>query len=134
MENIAGDIAPGGTKTILIADDEKILRDILSRLFISSGYDVILAEDGDDAVEKYKQNSGNISIVVMDIVMPRKDGILAYLEIKEVNPDAAILFMSGYGTSHLQVLAGLGIATPELIAKPFEPAELLYKITSLLNN
>jgi len=64
-----------GSETILLVDDEKQLRDMLSDFLGSYGYNVIIAEDGQDAIEKFEQNIADIQLVIMDVVMPRKDGI-----------------------------------------------------------
>ncbi|TGU72732.1 response regulator [Geomonas terrae] len=117
-----------GTETILIVDDEKQLREMLSDFLVSYGYRVITAEDGQDALDKYKQNEP-IHLVVMDVVMPRKDGISCFREIKKVNPAAKAVFMSGYRPDHLQAKPDF-----QLIQKPFSPVEMIKAIRSALES
>lgn len=116
-----------GTETILIVDDEKQLRNMLSDFLGSYGYTVILAKDGQDAIEKYKQHSPNIQLVVMDVVMPRKDGITSFKEIKAMYPEAKVIYMSGYRPDHLQAKDEY-----QLIQKPFSPVEIIKAIRSAL--
>lgn len=116
-----------GTETILLADDEKQLRDMLTEFLTSYGYKVIVAEDGEDALEKFRENHADIHLVVMDVVMPRKDGISCFKEIKALHPDAKVVFMSGYRPDHLQAKEGV-----RLIQKPFSPVEMIKTIRSTI--
>lgn len=115
-----------GSETILIVDDEKQLREMLSDFLASYGYKVITAEDGQDAIEKYTEN-GPIHLVVLDVVMPRKDGISCFNEIKKINPEARAVFMSGYRPDHLQAKEDF-----RLIQKPFSPVEMIKAIRNAL--
>lgn len=103
-----------GTETILVADDEIMVRDMLSGFLSEYGYNVILAKDGQEALELYASHSDTIRLILMDIVMPRKDGLSAYTEIKDKNPRIKIILMSGYRSSNLYVPENLNI-----IVKPF---------------
>lgn len=117
-----------GNETILVVDDEVQLRNLLYDFLTHYGYDVILAEDGQDAIEKYNQRKETVRLVVMDIVMPRKDGITAYKEIKDIRPDAEILLVSGYHPDNLSDLNKFSI-----INKPFNPLEILKTIRKTLD-
>lgn len=116
-----------GTETILIVDDEKQLRDMLCDFLSSYGYNVILAEDGLDALEKFKTHMPDVQLVVMDVVMPRKDGISCFKEMKSLQPGAKVIFMSGYRPDHLQTRDDI-----RLIQKPFSPVEMIKTIRSAL--
>lgn len=116
-----------GNETILIVDDEKQLRDMLSDFLTSYGYTVILAEDGLDAIEKFKQNHPNVHLVLLDVVMPRKDGISCFKEIRSIDPAAKVIFMSGYRPDHLQAKDDF-----KLIQKPFSPVEMIKAIRTTL--
>lgn len=118
-----------GSETILVVDDEKQLRDMLADFLASYGYTVILAEDGQDALEKYKQNHHDIHLVVMDVVMPRKDGLTCFRQIKELHPEAKVLFMSGYRPDHLQAKENF-----KMIQKPFSPVEMIKAIRQVLGD
>lgn len=117
-----------GNETILIVDDEKQLREMLADFLSSYGYNVILAEDGQDAVEKFQENQ-NVHLVLLDVVMPRKDGISCYREIKSMAPDVKVVFMSGYRPDHLQAKEDF-----KLIQKPFSPVEMIKAIRCTLES
>lgn len=116
-------------KTILVVEDEMHLRQFLIELLTVRGYDVITAEDGQDAVDIYEENLGRIDLVLMDVMMPRKDGITAHKEIIELDSNARILLMSGYS----EVSLG-GIEDLNFIQKPMLPAKLLTNIRELLES
>lgn len=109
-----------GTETLLIVDDDKMILTLLSDLFCDNGYNVILARDGEEAVKTYKENTDKISLVLMDIVMPHKDGLTASAEILGHNPEAIICVMSGYNPETTKPLP-----VENYIKKPFLPLELM---------
>lgn len=117
-----------GDETILIVDDEKQLRDMLADFLTSYGYTVLLAVDGLDAVEKFKVNHPDIDLVLLDVVMPRKDGISCFREIRAIKPESKVVFMSGYRPDHLQAKEDF-----ILIQKPFSPVEMIKAIRSVLD-
>lgn len=117
-----------GTETLLIVDDDKHVLTLLSDYLCYNGYNVIKAKDGEEAVEAYKINSNNIQLVLMDIVMPRKDGIKASVEIIEHNPNAIIWFMSGYIPDAKCELNGR-----RFISKPFSPVKVAKMIREFLD-
>jgi CheY-like chemotaxis protein len=131
LEELIAEIANCADSILIVDDQEDVLR-MLSALLDNLGYKVLLAEDGQDAVEKYTQHCETIGLVLMDIVMPRKTGIHAYIEIKEMNPAAKIILMSGYDAGHLSELSGLNLPHLELVLKPFSPINLLETITKHL--
>ncbi|QWV98647.1 response regulator [Geomonas nitrogeniifigens] len=117
-----------GSKTILLVDDEPQLRAMLHDLLIGRGYDVIQAIDGQDALEKFKQNQQNISLVVTDIVMPRMDGISSYKIMRTINPSLDVIYMSGY-VPERPLPEGVNI-----LVKPFSPVDILKAIHSILGD
>lgn len=100
----------------------------LSRL----GYDVVLAEDGVEAVKKFRANKKKIALVILDMLMPAKSGWKAYEEIQRVRPDVRALFMSGYSPDMLQCKGG-SIFDSEILMKPFRPFELARKVREILD-
>jgi len=124
------DMNPGLSydETILLAEDEKHVRTFLSEALTSAGYTVIIAEDGQEAVDKYKKNMGHVDLVLMDIMMPRKDGVTAHKEILELNSSAKILMMSGYSAVSLGNIENLNF-----IQKPMLPSTLFVHIRDLLD-
>jgi len=122
----------GGTETILIAEDDASLRN-LSRIVLESfGYSVITAEDGEDAITKYKENRDNIHLVVLDMVMPKKNGKEAYEEIRKISRDVKAFFMSGYA---MDIITKRDLLDERMdyILKPAAPKELLKKVRDALD-
>ena len=93
---------------------------------------VIEAENGEDAVKQYKDNMEKVSLVLLDVIMPLKNGREAYDEIKSLNPDAKVIFMSGYTED---IIMGKGLLKPdtELIPKPISPDNLLRRVREVLD-
>lgn len=117
-------------RNILLVEDEIYLLQFLTYLLESRGFKVITAVDGQEAVDLFKNNN-NIDLVLMDIMMPKKDGITAYNEIKELDPNARILLMSGYSTLLIEETE---IAPVNMIQKPMLPEALITRINYILHD
>lgn len=117
-----------GTETILVVDDESILRKMLADFLEECGYAVIEAVDGQDAVDKFRANAAEIQLVLMDVVMPRRDGLSACKEILDSRPDLPALLMSAYSPGTLGALDGYNF-----IHKPMSPFDLAKRIRCLLD-
>jgi len=87
-----------GNETIMVVDDEEPVRNMLSKFLFSLGYNVLTAEDGQAAVDKFTEHSESVKAIVMDVDMPRKDGITASIEIKTLKQDTSIVLISGHIT------------------------------------
>ncbi len=87
---------PGGSETILIVDDHETIWDFLIEVLQALGYSVLLAENGEDAVEIYRENPGMVDLVFMDMVMPKVSGHEAFMQIRAIDPGANILLSSGF--------------------------------------
>lgn len=122
-----------GSETVLVAEDDAIIRELAGSILKKFGYDVILACDGEDAVEKFKAGKEKIAIIVMDMIMPRKSGKEAYEEIRKFRPDVKILFMSGYSPDLLQD-RGVSAKGDEVLIKPIHPLELVRKVRTVLDS
>jgi two-component system cell cycle sensor histidine kinase/response regulator CckA len=82
--------------TVLLVDDEELIRASGQRLLHALGYRVLLAEDGAEAVEIYSEQRGEILMVVLDMVMPVMDGVDTFLKLRELDPDVKVLLSSGH--------------------------------------
>lgn len=122
----------GGTETILVAEDEAAVRKLVEEILTSYGYKVILAEDGEDAVEKFAVNRDKIRLVLMDMIMPKMSGREACVEIRKLNADVKVMYTSGYTTDIFQNRDSLDEGT-DLIMKPVRPLELLRKVREMLD-
>jgi PAS domain S-box-containing protein len=124
--------ASAGTETILIAEDSADLREFMGRILKRLGYQIIMAVDGQDAVDKFKESADTIQLLIMDMIMPNKSGKAAYDEILQIKPDARALFSSGYSAKIIEQQGELG-EYAEFIAKPVQPDALMKKVREMLD-
>jgi two-component system, cell cycle sensor histidine kinase and response regulator CckA len=122
---------PGGTETLLIAEDEEIVKVLLQRTLERAGYKVITAGDGEEAVALFKHHD-DISLVLSDVIMPKMNGKQILNEVRRIKPEMKVMFISGYTAD---IIHGKGIIEKDVdfIAKPFLKTELLRKIRELLD-
>ena len=118
-----------GRETILLAEDNESVRRLIKAVLNKYGYIVIEATDGEDAVLKFNKHIG---LLIIDSVMPKKNGREVYDEISRLNPNIKVLFMSGYTRD---VILDKGIQDREFafISKPISPNELLRKVREVLD-
>ena len=121
-----------GTGTVLLVDDEEVILKVGQELLEAMGYRVLIARDGKEAVEVYKENRDDIDIVVLDMVMPNMGGGEAYDRMKEINPDVKVLLSSGYSIDG-QATEILERGCNAFIQKPFDAKQLFQKIREVLN-
>lgn len=122
----------GAARTILFAEDEEEFRNTMKQILESSGYNVIEAVDGADAVHKFTENN-NIDLLLFDIIMPKMSGKEAYDRIRNIKPDVKALFISGYPADFTNKY-GVMEEGMNSISKPVRPAALLRKIIEALGN
>ena len=111
---------------ILVADDDKEIVDAIEIYLLQEGFSVEKAYDGEEAVKKLKAN--DIHLVILDIMMPRLDGIHAALKIRECS-SVPIIFLSAKSEDADKIL-GLNIGADDYITKPFNPLELVARVKS----
>ena len=122
-----------GIGTVLVADDDIQVMDMVLRALEKSGYSVITAEDGQDAMAKYMDNRDRIDLVVLDMVMPQMGGRDCLLQLRKIDPSVKVLIMTGYTTDgSAEELLEVGAA--RVIQKPFELLAFTEAIQSLINN
>lgn len=122
----------GGDETILVAEDDETLRKLAGSILGEFGYTVILAEDGNDAVEKFRANRDSIKLVILDMMMPGKNGKEVYDIIRAIGPDIKVLFASGYTADTLQREDILDTQL-DFVMKPLSPIDLLKKVREMLD-
>jgi CheY-like chemotaxis protein len=123
---------PRGSETVLLAEDEGMVRSLAKSILEESGYRVVEAEDGVMAVEKFLSNGEGIQLLVLDVVMPKMNGREVYDEIKKIRPDMKVLFMSGY-TGDILSRRGVLEGNFNFISKPFTQRALLKKTREALD-
>ena len=129
-EQVASPMA--GTETILIAEDDEDIRNFNASFLKELGYRVLTAVDGEDALEKFTEHKDKIDIVILDVVMPGKNGKEVYDRILEMWPDAKVLFTSGY-TADIISRKGINVQEFDFIEKPHSPMELIKRLRQMLD-
>lgn len=113
---------------ILIADDEKEIRDILNLLLKGEGYQVIQAENGRQAVEL---SDDMVDLYILDVNMPEMTGFMAGAEIRSRFEDAPMVFLTAYSGESDKVM-GFSVGADDYIVKPFSNMELLMRVKAIL--
>ena len=113
---------------ILVCDDDKEIVDAIEIYLQQEGYHVIKAYDGEQAIEQLEKN--DVQLLIMDVMMPRLDGIRATLKIRE-NSSIPIIILSAK-TEDADKILGLNIGADDYISKPFNPLELVARVKSQL--
>ena len=131
-EKEAASVLEGGRETMLVVDDDRAIRNLLEKYLTGLGYTVILAEDGEDALEKYNGRDGAIDLVIMDTVMPKKNGKETLRDIRAIRPGQKVLLMSGYSSDVIQGqdLQKEGV---DFILKPLRPLQLVRMAREILD-
>ncbi|WP_239028006.1 cache domain-containing protein [Geomonas subterranea] len=122
----------GGEETLLLVEDDAVIRDMVRELLQDFGYRVITAVDGVDAVEKFQAAGGNVAMIIMDVIMPRMNGRDAYRAICEFSPGAKVIFMSGYTADIITDTLTMGDPR-HFVSKPIKIKELLARVRELLD-
>jgi signal transduction histidine kinase/CheY-like chemotaxis protein len=123
----------GNNETVLIAEDDFAVRMLGKHLMSRFGYNVIEAVDGEDAIRKFIENKDSIQVLLLDVIMPKKNGRQVYDEVKRIRPDIKVLFMSGYESD---IISKQGMLEEGLnfIAKPLHVVELLTKLRAAISD
>jgi CheY-like chemotaxis protein len=108
-----------GKGTILVAEDNPQVQSMIVRALQESGYSVIAAEDGSDAITLYQQQGKSIDLVILDMLMPHVGGRDCFYRLKEIDPEVRILLMTGF-TANDSIDDFLGEGAVGVITKPFE--------------
>jgi PAS domain S-box-containing protein len=124
--------AARGAETVLMAEDDAAVRTIARKVFEQFGYTVIEARDGEDAVKKFLENKDNVHLVVLDLLMPKKNGKEAYEEIRKIRPDVKVIFTSGY-TADILNKKGILEEGINFLSKPISTNDLIRKVREVLD-
>jgi CheY-like chemotaxis protein len=121
-----------GNETILIVDDEKLIADVTGEMLAGLGYKFITASSGEDAVDIYRARTGEIDLVIMDMIMPGIGGGVAFDKMKAVNPRVKVILASGYSMNgEAKDIMNRGVQS--FLQKPFLIEELAQKIRNVLD-
>ena len=125
-------VEPGGGETIILAEDEPLVRSMCTRLLRNQGYTVLEASNGEEALRLIEQNSGKkIDLVLTDVVMPRMSGLQLANHLAKTRPEIKIVLMSGY-TDESITISDAKVDSTAFVQKPFLADMLLSKIREIL--
>jgi two-component system cell cycle sensor histidine kinase/response regulator CckA len=122
----------GGTETVLLVEDDDSVRRLMEQALKDLGYTVVVARDGEEAVDMFRKNKDRIDLAILDVVMPRKGGKEAYEEMHKVKADLKVIFMSGYTANAVHDSFVL-IAGIPFLSKPFGPGVFARKVREVLD-
>jgi CheY-like chemotaxis protein len=126
------DGAQRGTEKILLVEDDEAVRDLTRTILERAGYTIVTARNGTEAVDAIRRDARDVSLAIMDVVMPEMGGCEAYECMRKVRPDLKVLFASGYRAGGIH--SNIVLDTPlNLLQKPFAPGELLHAVRGTLD-
>ncbi|EKD42308.1 MAG: PAS/PAC sensor hybrid histidine kinase, partial [uncultured bacterium] len=117
-------------KTILVVDDDENMRSLSTDILTQYDAHVILAKDGVEAVKLFTQNLASIDTILLDIIMPKKDGLSTYEEMRKANPHIPIVFASGYAQDTI-IQKIKNIENSIFIQKPYDDQTLIQAVSSV---
>ena len=119
-----------GAGTILVVDDEEMVREATRKMLEYFGYNALLAQDGNEAVEIFRSSAASISLVLLDLTMPGLSGDQVLGLLKSIRPDAPVVISSGYDESEvLKLFSGCDVG---FIQKPYSAWQLAEKVKAVL--
>ncbi|OGV56932.1 MAG: hypothetical protein A2X45_12755 [Lentisphaerae bacterium GWF2_50_93] len=118
---------------ILVIDDEDVFCQMLVDVIRSAGYEVAALGNGLEALEYYRENWKDVDLVILDMFMPEMNGHDTFMKMRDINPEARAIIMSGYITDS-DVRKMLDAGALHVMQKPFDPLELLQKLKDILVN
>ena len=120
-----------GSGTVLIVDDEKVIRDLGARILGRQGFEVLKAESGAQALELFRAHTEEIAVVLLDLTMPGLSGEETFRELRRIRPDVRVILSSGYNEQDaIDRFVGEGLAG--FLKKPYSNADLVRKFADVL--
>ncbi|MGA2937385.1 MAG: ATP-binding protein [Syntrophobacteraceae bacterium] len=121
-----------GLETVLIAEDEAIIRDLSAEILRNAGYEVITSVDGEEAIELFECHTDGISLLLVDAIMPKKNGREVYEHVRSIKPKLPVLLFTGYSTSDL-FDRPVDDGNLKIIHKPVSPVHLLDEVRDAID-
>ena len=122
----------GGVETILIAEDHEGLRELARETLTNLGYDILLANDGEEAVRVFQANRDRIDLLLLDVVLPKVNGPEAYARICAEKQDVPVIFATGY-SPEMELLRSAQELGLTVVQKPYVPRELARRVRETLD-
>ena len=122
-----------GSETVLLVEDDQLLRELLSEVLEGAGYTILIADDGAQALQIADEYAGAIQLVITDVIMPGMTGRQAAETIKAARTEVEILFISGYTQD---AIGKHNVLDPgaKFLSKPFTPNDILRKVRDVLED
>lgn len=117
-------------KKILVCEDESAIRDFVVINLVRGGYDVIEADCGEVALQRYDECNGNIDVALLDVMMPGMDGFQVCKELRKRNGGIGIIMLTAK-TQEMDKVTGLMLGADDYVTKPFSPSELVARVDAL---
>ncbi len=123
----------GNQEWILVVEDDRDISELLESLLIADGYNVVVANDGEEGERQYKSHSPRFDLVLSDLGLPKIGGVELYHRLRSHDPSIKVIASSGFGhESVVKQLITSGVK--EFIPKPYKPQDLLRTIRKVLDN
>jgi len=120
------------TETILLVEDEQLVRSLVRHILEDSGYAILEAANGAEALQLLKSSSCPPALLLTDVVMPQMSGPQLWNELVKTSPDTKVIYMSGY-PDQVSALHGVETEVP-FLQKPFSPSTLARKVREVLES
>ena len=117
-------------KRILVVEDEDAIREFVVIKLQRAGYDVVEANSGEAALQKYEENHGEFDVAILDIMMPGIDGLTVCKELRKKSGNLGIIMLTAK-TQEMDKVTGLMLGADDYVTKPFSPSELVARVDSL---
>ncbi|CDC04808.1 response regulator receiver domain protein [[Clostridium] leptum CAG:27] len=117
-------------KRILVVEDEDAIREFVVINLQRAGYDVVEANSGEAALQKYEENHGEFDVAILDIMMPGIDGLTVCKELRKKSRNLGIIMLTAK-TQEMDKVTGLMLGADDYVTKPFSPSELVARVDSL---
>jgi len=115
--------------TVLVVDDSRFQRMMLSKVIKAQGHEVVEAADGNEAVSRYQESRPDLAL--MDVTMPNKDGLQALEEIRGLDPEASVIMLTALDQDSVVVKA-VALGAEDFLPKPVPPDRLAAVLTKIL--
>lgn len=129
---IVGVLPAFGTETILMVDDEELIRELGARILAKAGYSVLQATNGHEALRIFEKERSRLGLIILDLIMPEVGGKQCLKELLAMDPQARVLMASGY-SSDVSVRECLEIGAKGFVSKPYRMVELLQDVRKILD-
>ena len=121
-----------GAGTVLVVDDDEMVRNVTGRMLALAGYEVLMAEGGQEAIELFSTKQSVIDLVILDVVMPKMHGSEVSIKLREIDPSVRVLFVTGYDR---ELISSDFIKQTDThcLQKPFKQQELIQMVNALID-